>query len=315
MGKISVQTMRRKAAFAVGGLLLCWAALSQAAPLVPGFGNLNGAWRFSTDPLEVGEREGWHKPDLDDSAWRIVKAPGIWEAQGVTDPRPGQPPTPLNGLPYTDYDGVAWYRKHLQISPEWNGEPLVLTLGQVDDLDKVWFNGVFVGGLREGAAAVPSQVNRTYRIPSAAIRIPGPNIVAVQVTDGGGPGGLTGPHISLMPRSHMEVKPVYARQDAPVEERFRNPPSESRILPIWHNAARRSDTDVLIHELLSQGFGGAATNMPFDEATYMRNPQHWDNLKAILDAGKKADLTFWLYDELGYPSGTAGGLTMEGHPE
>lgn len=321
-GSLIVKRYRSVPAFLVAVFLLGWCTLSCVSQpqgevaVSPPIILLNGTWRFMTDPGEKGEEAGWHEPGFDDSVWRTIKVPGIWEAQGVTDPHPGQPPKPLNGLPYTDYDGVAWYRRTVQLPADWRGENLLLTLGKIDDLDRTWFNGVLVGELDRGTVRTPSQKHRTYLVPAAAVRMPGSNVIAVRVTDCGGPGGIIGPNLSLRPESQkIAVSPVYAKQDAPLEERFRNPPSESRILPIRHNAAQRSDPEALVYELQGQGFGGMVTNMPFDKETYLREPQHWANLKAILDAGKKADLTFWLYDERGYPSGTAGGLTMEGHPE
>ena len=292
----------------------CVAPIS-ARPLAPELGNLEGPWRLQIDPHGVGGREGWQLPGLDDSGWRTVIAPSYWEQQGITDPRPGKGPKKVDGLPYTDYDGIAWYRKHFELPADWRGEELMLKLGRVDDWDTVWLNGVPIGRLQPGSVKVPSQVIRTYSVPVDAARFDGPNVLAVRVEDGGGPGGLTGPRISLLPSSAMENMPMYSTPDAALADRFRNPPSENRILPIWHHAAQRGDADGVVQELLGQGFGGLATNMPFDKATYLRNPEHWANLKAILEVGKRAGLTFWLYDELGYPSGTAGGLTMEGHPE
>ncbi len=296
-------------------LLLVSATGLVAAPLPAEFANLNGQWRFQTDPYEVGESEGWQAPGYDDSTWRQLKAPGLWEPLGITDPRPGQAPIPVGVMGYSDYDGIAWYRSSFELPADWEGNPLLFTLGKVDDWDKVWFNGVYLGGLADESTTVPSQTVRVYEVPDSAARYGATNVLAVQVKDGGGPGGITGPFITLLPKSLMEAKAMYSSPEASLRDRFLNPPSENRILPIWHGAAYRDDADGVLQELLAQGFGGIATNVPFDEATYLRNPAHWANLKAILEAGKAAGLTFWLYDELGYPSGTAGGLTMENNPE
>src|SRR5215831_11069486 len=44
----------------------------------PGSLPLSGEWRFSIDPDQVGEKQGWAKPDFDDSAWATVNVPHTW---------------------------------------------------------------------------------------------------------------------------------------------------------------------------------------------------------------------------------------------
>ncbi|MBM4083579.1 MAG: hypothetical protein FJ272_02220, partial [Planctomycetes bacterium] len=96
-------------------------------PLTAHWGNLEGPWLFRTDPDDIGEKQGWEKPNLDETGWRTIRVPGCWEAQGVTDPRPGQPPKPKPPrVPWTDYDGVAWYRLHFVVPKEWQGQELLL---------------------------------------------------------------------------------------------------------------------------------------------------------------------------------------------
>jgi len=155
-------------------------------------GNLEGTWLFSTDPLEVGEQQGWQKPPFDDSAWRTIQVPGSWEPQGVTDPRPGQPPKPKNGAPWSDYDGVAWYRLHFIAPATWDGKDLALELGSVDDLDRTFFNGQLVGETGPGVERAVT-VWRHYKVPAALV-LPGKeNVLAIRVTDGGGPAASTDP--------------------------------------------------------------------------------------------------------------------------
>lgn len=54
--------------------------------------------------------------------------------------------------------------------------------------------------------------------------------------------------------------------------------------------------------------------MPWNDQ-YLRNPASVKTLDEVI--GKAADigLGIWLYDEYGFPSGAANGLTMEQHPE
>ena len=61
------------------------------------------------------------------------------------------------------------------------------------------------------------------------------------------------------------------------------------------------------------GCGGVVTNMgPRD---YLEKEEHWELFRESLEMCERMGLRVWLYDEDGYPSGGAGGLTLKGHPE
>ncbi|MBM3477462.1 MAG: hypothetical protein FJX75_29685, partial [Armatimonadetes bacterium] len=295
-------------------LCLIGQVLSQPpAELTRYWGNLDGEWRFAIDPDEAGEKAGWMQAGFDDSAWRTLKAPGYWEAQGVTDTRPGQPPKPKDGMPYTDYDGVAWYRKHIIVPREWAGQELVLHLGSVDDFDRTYVNGELVG---ETPLDVPQAVSlvREYRIAPARVRFGEENVLALQVRDGGGPGGLMGPLLTLLPVSIAEEQTMLPQDDRPFPERFADPPASCRILKIVHSLPDKPhDQDMLFRSLISQGFGGVVCNVSFTD--YLTSAEKWAALVRGVTEAKKLGMALWVYDEKGYPSGTAGGLTMQGHPE
>jgi len=98
------------------------------------------------------------------------------------------------------------------------------------------------------------------------------------------------------------------------EERFAQPPAEARILKIIHNWPDQSDAqDQLIHRLRTQGFGGVVCNVSFDQ--YLESDVQWLAFTRAVNEAKKAGLAMWLYDERGYPSGNAGGLTLRDRPE
>ena len=189
------------------------------------WGNLDGAWRFTTDPDEKGDRDGWHTPGFDDSAWRELRVPGLWEPQGVTEPRPGQAPQPKGTLPWTDYDGVAWYRRTVVIPAAWRGEPLILQLGAVDDLDRTYVNGTLVGETSRQTRQ-PSARLRRYVVPEALVRYGEANTIAIQVRDLGGPGGIRS-YSGSPPETEMTMKPL--PEDRPFEARFREPAGSVRI--------------------------------------------------------------------------------------
>ncbi len=100
----------------------------------------------------------------------------------------------------------------------------------------------------------------------------------------------------------------------PLEERLVSPPAESRILPIKHLLPLEPEAqDAYFTWLQERGFGGMTTNICFDD--YLRSEDHWKALRRGLEEAKKRSMSVWMYDERGYPSGNAGGQTMEGHPE
>ena len=48
---------------------------------------------------------------------------------------------------------------------------------------------------------------------------------------------------------------------------------------------------------------------------YLRSPGAWEQLRRVIAGAREQHMALWLYDEKGYPSGTAGGQVLEGHPE
>ncbi|GIX08179.1 MAG: hypothetical protein KatS3mg115_2582 [Candidatus Poribacteria bacterium] len=99
----------------------------------------------------------------------------------------------------------------------------------------------------------------------------------------------------------------------PVEQ-FADPPREFRILKIIHGwPDRAEEQDALIETLLRQGFGGVVCNVSFED--YLESAPKWEAFVRAVKRAKKAGMTLWLYDERGYPSGTAGGLVLRDHPE
>lgn len=86
----------------------------------------------------------------------------------------------------SNFDGVMWLFKEVNISKELMGKDLSLNLAYVDDNDITYFNGRKVGSI-EGYNNV-----RNYKIPGAIVK-EGKNVVAIRVTDhylGGGISGL-----------------------------------------------------------------------------------------------------------------------------
>ena len=120
--------------------------------------NLGGAWQFSIDPGDVGEEEGWADPYFDDSDWQIVSVPHTWNVMKA----------------YSQYEGVAWYRKHLELPQAVKGAYFRLRFDSVFYRAMVWWNGVYLGQHQGGYTP--------FAFPISEVIDPeGLNVVAVRV--------------------------------------------------------------------------------------------------------------------------------------
>jgi hypothetical protein len=108
---------------------------------------------------------------------------------------------------------------------------------------------------------------------------------------------------------------AHSKVDAPsLKERFAYPPARYRILPMKHGLpVAPAEQDALMDQLGARGFGGMVVNVGSEN--YLRDEGQWKAFTRGVTEAKKRGMAMWLYDERGYPSGNAGGLTMQGHPE
>ena len=66
--------------------------------------------------------------------------------------------------------------------------------------------------------------------------------------------------------------------------------------------------------LVAHGVGGIAVNVCHQNG-YLDNDEGWNRFLAGLEIAIRMGLRIWLYDEAGYPSGSAGGILTQEHPE
>ena len=110
-------------------------------------------------------------------------------------------------------------------------------------------------------------------------------------------------------------------------ERFANPPGACRLLPIRHNYPFDvKNNERQLAAMLDRGYGGFAGNVAFGSIQtngtwkgvwkgYVDEEPFWPQFIHAVNFAKAANMSLWLYDECGYPSGTARDLTLKGHPE
>lgn len=124
------------------------------------------AWYVKNDP---GSKDGasWGEDALDDADWMTMTLPGHFEDAAL----PG-------------FDGTVWFRKTLVLPGAAAGMNATISLGQIDDQDTVWVNGVRIGGM-----FVWSDM-RKYDIPAGVLKA-GDNTIAIRVLDTRSAGGFS----------------------------------------------------------------------------------------------------------------------------
>lgn len=85
--------------------------------------SLDGSWHFRIDPEATLTYDA-------PGSWRVVDVPGPWQAHA-------------DDLRF--YQGVAWYRRAIEIPPAWRDARIILRFGAVDYQAEVWVDDRAVG--------------------------------------------------------------------------------------------------------------------------------------------------------------------------
>jgi len=100
---------------------------------------LSGHWQFALDPDDEGTAERWPTTDPDDS----VALPGTTDEAGEGERTTERTPGHLTRR--YRYEGVAWYRREVEIPTAWADSRIVLRLERTRPV-RVWVDGTPVGG-------------------------------------------------------------------------------------------------------------------------------------------------------------------------
>jgi sialate O-acetylesterase len=125
-------------------------------------------WDASVQAKDRGLAEKWFMPESDDSAWREIRMPGRFD----------------EARELMGFCGALWLRRTFLVPEGFGGEPCRVWLGTIADADRVFVNGVEVGGT--GYRYPP----RKYQVPAGLLR-PGLNSIAVRVVCNEGDGAMT----------------------------------------------------------------------------------------------------------------------------
>ena len=128
----------------------------------------------TSDVKNGGYPLGW--ADLPDPKgdWKEMKLPGQWQQHGL------------------DFSGILWFRKTVELPPEWVGRELKLAVGAADKADTTYFNNVKVGGFGMDTNRLAYQINREYPVEGKLAKN-GKAVIAVRVHSYLFDGGMTGP--------------------------------------------------------------------------------------------------------------------------
>lgn len=157
---------------------------SYSLDLIPDI-NLTGSWKFMT-----GDNTSWKKSGMNDSSWKNIFVPGLWEAQG-----------------FGGYDGFAWYRKSFYMSAEYANEKMILLMGKIDDIDQTYLNGKLAGEIGDWDPNTLTynfnqnnewEIFRAYFLPEGILKPGKENTIAVRVYDGMVDGGIYDGPIGLI---------------------------------------------------------------------------------------------------------------------
>lgn len=123
--------------------------------------NLNGAWEFSFDDGNIGEREQWYAKFP--AAPMQITVPFAYETQA-------------SGIGDETFHPFLWYKRSFSLPAEAHGKSVILHFQAVDYVAKVWVNGQYAGSHEGGYSAFSLDVTR-FAVLS------GENVVVVKAED------------------------------------------------------------------------------------------------------------------------------------
>ncbi|MDZ7371606.1 MAG: glycoside hydrolase [candidate division KSB1 bacterium] len=220
--------------------------------------DLQGEWRF-----EIGDNLDFALPSFNDAKWTRVQVPDAWENQGF----PG-------------YDGYGWYRITFVMPGYLRNKMLFFKLGQIDDVDRVYFNGHLIGGRGDFPPRYNTafNVNRVYQIPGTLVQFDRRNTLAVRVFDLHGSGGIVHGEVGIY--TNDEFLPLFIDLSGPW--RFKAGDDTQFALKDFNDTVWR--TIIVPSFWDQQGFSQVGSYAWYRKSFYMDN--YGSNEKMILVLGK-----------------------------
>ncbi|MVN22746.1 sialate O-acetylesterase [Mucilaginibacter arboris] len=130
------------------------------------------AWTEKFENSDAGSKDGkylWAADNLDTKDFKPVEMPKIWGFTGIDE--------------FWQLNGVVWFKKEVELSPADLAGNLTLSLGIIQNSDRVFVNGTEVGFTPD------IWKFRAYQIPASAFNA-GKNSITVRISNYGGDAGF-----------------------------------------------------------------------------------------------------------------------------
>lgn len=218
---------------------------------------------FGKGLVEESTREAL---DFDDSQWQTMLLPQLIEDAGL------------------QMDGIIWFRKELTIPANRAGEKGTVSLGPIDDSDKVYLNGSLIGATEKDYKA-----NRVYTIPGGILKA-GKNLIAVRVEDTGGGGGIWGKEEQMVFKSGQFNTSLAGEWKYEVEldfskgakDLFANKPLAALLVETYINEVKAGENSV------EDTKAGASVV----HIKTIKNEMKFDLTEFVVEAGQAVELVF-----------------------
>ena len=142
--------------------------------------SLHGTWKFNWVANADQRPTDFYAADYDDSAWKTMTVPGMWELNGF-----GQPEYVNIGFAWryqfdkndplkvpTKDNHVGTYRRVIEVPASWNGRQVIAHFGSVTSNMYLFVNGHYVGYTEDSKVAAEFDITQYVR--------PGKNLIAFQ---------------------------------------------------------------------------------------------------------------------------------------
>ncbi|MBQ2336236.1 MAG: hypothetical protein II381_07985, partial [Victivallales bacterium] len=102
------------------------------------------------------------------------------------------------------------------------------------------------------------------------------------------------------------------QKETELKKAFQNPDRRYAIYPIIHGGVAANPSRA--EDIERKGFAGIVGNVPYGEG-YPDDDAEWQRTSDGFREFLKRGMHVWIYDEKGYPSGTAGGAVTDMNPD
>lgn len=212
----------------------------------------------------------WATVGAETDTWKEVELPSRWEEAG----EPG-------------LDGRVLFRKEISLPENLAGKAATLHIGPVDESDKTWLNGVFVGAIERNSGQ-----DRVYPIP-AGVLVAGNNVIGIEVRDDAWGGGIYGKPEQMYLQVGSKRIPLNGIWKYEIIERFNFAENKSRFTSAKDLHRLFWEYDKVVAPADSEAQASTDDpNLIRLEIKTVKNEMKYTPEKLSVEAGKAVELVF-----------------------